>query len=533
VVLVSAPLAGLSPSTTYHFRIAVTTALGTSYGADETFETMSAVPRITSIEPASGGAGGGTAVTIHGSNFVAPATVTIGSAATSVEVLSETEIKARTAATAPGSYEVVVGNAYGSSTKGPSFTYARPVVTSVEPASGSTGGGTIVTIHGSNFVSPATVTIGGAATSVEVLSETEIKARTAATTAGSYEVVVSDANGSSTKGPTFTYSPTGARYTSSFGSLGSGSGELKHPEGVALDAKGDVWVVDSGNYRVDEFSPEGNFMRAFGWGVATGAKELQTCSSSCQTGLPGSGPGQLGVEGAYKQAVGIAVAPESAGGDLWVADPGNARVTEFKPEANEVKYEREIHSSGSVTLANPLGVAVDSSGNVWVADWNGQLDEFSSSGVSLLQVTSSSPDGVAIDPLTGNVWVSEVNVQRVSEFTSSGALVETFGWGVKTGAKELQTCTANCQAGLAGSEPGQFYNPTGISVGPKGHVWVMENWNQRVQEFSPSGEYVAQFGSPGNGAGQLYGPWGLAVGSETAYFGDSGNNRVEKWAAWE
>jgi streptogramin lyase len=451
VILVSAPLAGLSPSTTYHFRIAVTTALGTSYGADETFETMSAVPRITSISP----------------------------------------------------------------------------------MSGSTAGGTAVTVKGANFVAPLTVTIGGAATSVEVLSETEIKAKTAATLAGPYEVVVSNGYGSSTQGPTFTYSPTGASYTSSFGSLGSGSGELKHPEGVALDAKGDVWVVDSGNYRVDEFSSEGQFMRAFGWGVATGEKTLQTCSSGCKTGLPGSGPGQLGVEGAYKQAVGIAVAPESAGGDLWVADPGNARVTEFKPEANEVKYETEIHSNGPVTLVNPQGVAVDASGNVWVADWNGSLDEFSSGGVSLLQVPSSSPDGVAIDPSTGNVWVSEVSVQRVSEFKPSGALVETIGWGVHTGAEEFQTCMASCQNGRPGSGAGQFQSPTGISVGPKGHLWVMENWNARVQEFSASGEYVAQFGSYGSGAGQLYGPWGLAVGSETAYFGDSGNNRVEKWAAWE
>ena len=391
----------------------------------------------------------------------------------------------------------------------------------------------MVTIHGSQFVSPASVTIGSAATSVEVISETEIRAKTAATAPGTYEVVVSDANGSSTKGPTFTYSLTGASYTSSFGSLGSGSGELNHPEGVALDAEGDVWVVDSGNYRVDEFSSGGKFMRAFGWGVANEAHELQTCSSSCKTGLAGSGRGQLGEEGAYTQAVGIAVAPESAGGDLWVADPGNERVTEFKPEGGEVKYEKEIHSSGSVTIKDPLGVAVDSSGNVWVGDWTGYLDEFESSGKAMRQVTSSSPDGVAIDPSTGNVWVSEVNAQRISQFTPSGALVETFGWGVETGAEKFETCTASCKAGHAGSLPGQFHNPTGISVDPKGHVWVMENWNARVQEFSAGGEYVAQFGSLGNGAGQLSAPWGVAVGSGTAYFADSGNNRLEIWATWE
>ena len=62
-----------------------------------------------------------------------------------------------------------------------------------------------MTIKGAGFVAGATVTIGSAATSVEVLSETEITATTAATAAGPDEVIVKDANGTSTGGPTYTY----------------------------------------------------------------------------------------------------------------------------------------------------------------------------------------------------------------------------------------------------------------------------------------------------------------------------------------
>jgi uncharacterized repeat protein (TIGR01451 family)/CSLREA domain-containing protein len=80
-----------------------------------------------------------------------------------------------------------------------------PTVTSVTPSSGRTAGGVPVTIKGSGFVTGATVMIGTAATSVSVLSETEITATTAAHAAGEIEVVVTDSHGSSSGGPTYTY----------------------------------------------------------------------------------------------------------------------------------------------------------------------------------------------------------------------------------------------------------------------------------------------------------------------------------------
>jgi hypothetical protein len=83
----------------------------------------------------------------------------------------------------------------------------RPHVTSVHPGSGPTGGGTHVTIKGSGFHAGAAVTIGHAAKSISVISETELTAETSATPEGSYEVVVSDEDGTSEAGPLFTYVP--------------------------------------------------------------------------------------------------------------------------------------------------------------------------------------------------------------------------------------------------------------------------------------------------------------------------------------
>src|SRR4029077_3255486 len=117
-------------------------------------------------------------------------------------VVSETEITAKTAANPAGAQEVIVTDVGGSSTAGPKYTYvAVPTVESVAPTQGPTAGGTSVKIKGTGFVAPATVKIGSSATSVTVVSETEITATTAATAAGAQEVIVSDAGGSSTAGP--------------------------------------------------------------------------------------------------------------------------------------------------------------------------------------------------------------------------------------------------------------------------------------------------------------------------------------------
>ena len=172
------------------------------------FTNSSVPPTVSSITPTFGSSAGGTSVTIQGSGFVpGSTTVAIGSAATSVDVLTNTELTAVTSAHGIGPEEVTVSNGHGSSLGGPIYTYVvPPTVSSVSPTSGSTAGGTPVTIDGTGFVQGATsVDVGGAATSVDVLNETELTAVTPAHVAGHEQVTVADANGVSTGGPTYTY----------------------------------------------------------------------------------------------------------------------------------------------------------------------------------------------------------------------------------------------------------------------------------------------------------------------------------------
>ncbi len=204
--------AGVALSADGHTALVGAPAHRSTTGAAWAFQNTSVpLPTVASVSPTEGSDAGGTRVTITGSGFTPGTTVDIGATASSVEVLSETELTAVTPAHASGPAEVLVTSGQDTSTGGPTYTYVppppppSPSVASVSPSSGSSDGGTQVTLEGTGFTPDATVEIGTAAVSVHVLSETELTAVTPAHAPGPEEVVVSDADGESSGGPTYTY----------------------------------------------------------------------------------------------------------------------------------------------------------------------------------------------------------------------------------------------------------------------------------------------------------------------------------------
>lgn len=167
-------------------------------------------PTVISIAPTSGPTAGGTAVAISGANFSAGAAVTIGGvAATAVTFVSSTSIQATTGAHAAGAADVTVTVDGRSSTLASAFTFVAlppPTISAISPSSGSTSGGTTVTVSGTSFASGATVTIGGvAATGVTALSATSLRAVTGARAAGVADVVVAVGSQSATLARGYTY----------------------------------------------------------------------------------------------------------------------------------------------------------------------------------------------------------------------------------------------------------------------------------------------------------------------------------------
>ncbi len=156
-------------------------------------------PHVASISPNTGTTSGGTRVTITGTGFLMGATVSLGGTpATSVTLASSTSITATTPAHAAGAVNIMVTNTdaqSGSLAGGYSYAapHPAPTVTAITPNSGTTNGGTALTITGTGFLAGASVKLGGtSATSVTVANSTTITAITPAHAAGVVSVVVTN-----------------------------------------------------------------------------------------------------------------------------------------------------------------------------------------------------------------------------------------------------------------------------------------------------------------------------------------------------
>ena len=175
--------------------------------------------------------------------------------------------------------------------------------------------------------------------------------------------------------------------------------------------------------------------------------------------------------------------------------------------------------SGDGQFISPVGVAVDTSGNVYVAaEWNYRIQKFSSDGTFLnkwgTQGTGdgqfSRPLGVAVDS-AGNVYVADTTNNRIQKFSSTGTFLVKWG--------------------TLGTGDGQFNYPVGIAVDSSGNVYVVDYGNNRIEKFSSTGTLLAKWGTYGTGEGQFLNPIGIAVdASGNVYVADGDNHRIQKFA---
>ena len=262
--------------------------------------------------------------------------------------------------------------------------------------------------------------------------------------------------------------------------------------------------------------------------MSDGASQFETCTSTCQHGIAGGGAGQFDH---------LAAVATDSSGDVYVADYNNSRIDEF------------------------------SAGGVFIRAWGWGVSD----GASRFETCTSTcqaglagggagqlfyPNGVATGS-SGDVYVSEDGDQRIDEFSAGGVFIRAWGWGVSDGASRFETCTSSCQRGLAGAGAGQFYAPTGIATGSSGDVYVSEYANERIDEFSAGGVFIrawgwgvsdgasqfetctstCQAGIAGGGAGQFDLTGGVDTGgvatdsSGDVYVADSVNARIDEFSA--
>jgi hypothetical protein len=332
-----------------------------------------------------------------------------------------------------------------------------------------------------------------------------------------FRVVAKNAAGT-TYGADQTFSTAPKLYVSKFGSKGSAEGEFGEPQFTATNSEGDVWVSDYANDRVEEFSPSGTFMK------------------SC--GKAGSG------EVEFDGPTGVAI---NSSGQLYISDSGNNRVEVINQSCGYWA------SFGQGYLSDPMGLAFTSGGNfsrelVLVANsGDDDIEEFSTGRESVGEKytqkhegsygAKGSGDGEFLSPTdvilaarenanTQLFYVVDSGNDRVQEFSVSG-LYTIYG--------ESLTYKFDEAFGSKGSEEGRFSDPTAIALDPStGDLAVTDTGNDRVEEFLPTGTYIATFGSAGSGNSSFADPKGIAVTSNgTLDIADTGNNRVTVWGPSE
>jgi tripartite motif-containing protein 71 len=122
----------------------------------------------------------------------------------------------------------------------------------------------------------------------------------------------------------------------------------------------------------------------------------------------------------------------------------------------------------------------------------------------------SNPSGIAIDS-SGNVYVADSNNDRVQKFDSNGFFIKKWG--------------------SSGSGDGQFSNPSGIAIDSSGNVYVADSGNKRIQKFNSDGNIIITWGIAGKVSGQFLNPINIAADSfGHLYVVDEGNNRIEVFA---
>jgi hypothetical protein len=214
--------------------VIVTTPGGTSATSPgDQFSYINSVPTVSGLGTSSGQTGGGTSVTITGTNLAGATQVNFGNTpASSFTITSPTSIVAIAPAQLAGTVPITVTNGYGTSTPvaGGNYTYigTAPAVTAVSPASGPTAGGRIVTITGVNLNGTSAVSFGGtAASAFTVVSATSIVATAPALAAGTVDITVTTPYGTSATSAadqfTAVPAPTVTGLSSTTGPTGGGS----------------------------------------------------------------------------------------------------------------------------------------------------------------------------------------------------------------------------------------------------------------------------------------------------------------------
>ena len=330
--------------------------------------------------------------------------------------------------------------------------------------------------------------------------------------------------------------------------------QLNFPSDIAVDGSGNLYIADLNNHRIRKVDTSGVITTVAGNGVV---------DVNGNSGFSGDGGAATAAQLNFPSDIAV-----DGSGNLYIADSGNHRIRKVDTSGviTTVAGNGVVDANGNsgfsgdggvataAQLDFPSGIALDGSGNLYIADsgnhsirkinaagiiktvaGKGLIDAIRSIGINidLTVIQLNFPRGIALGG-AGNLYIADAGFNRIRKIDTAGMITTVAGNKV--------TILTSGDGGLATAA--QLYNPQGIAIDGAGNLYIADTWNYRIRKVYTSGVITTVAGNgvgdvngnssfSGDGglatAAQLNNPQGIAVDvAGNLYIADTWNHRIRK-----